>query len=186
MRIFLVLIIFISWFFTNPVFAEENDIGISKITPDSIFYFLKTVREDVELRLAFTPHVKLVRQLEFATRRLRETKSLVGTHEDLVQPTMERYWYHLSKVPVVDSATLITHLKVLQNLYGRLTNTQAKLSIRSTINKISNRLDLPTFAKIQICSFLQKEATSSALNQTEKAIFWERARDCFKETGRKI
>lgn len=186
MRIFLVLIIFISLFFTNPVFAQENDIGVSRITPDSIFYFLKTVREDIEMRLALTPHVKLVRQLEFATRRLRETKGLAGTHEDLIVPTLERYWYHLSKLPVVDSTILTTHLKVLQNLYERLTNIQAKLSIRSTVNKISKRPDLPTFAKIPVCFFLQKEATASALTQSEKAILLERAGDCFKENGRKI
>lgn len=182
----LVLTAVVLFFFSNPVFAQENDIGVSRITPDSIFYFLKTVREDIEMRLALTPHVKLVRQLEFATRRLRETKGLVASHEDLIAPTLERYWFHLSRLPVVDSAILTTHLKVLQNLYERLTNTQAKLSVRSTVNKISKRLDLPTFAKIPVCLFLQKEATSSALTQSEKAILLERAGDCFKGTGRKI
>ncbi len=189
------------FFSSNIIFAEDasfsasysaqiqptgNDIGVSRVTPDSSLYFLKTVRENIELRLALTPHVKLVRQLEFATRRLRESKSLVGTHEDLIIPTMERYWYHLSRLPVIDSATLIIHLEVLQNIYDRLINPQAKLSIRSVINKTSKRPDLPTFAKISVCFFLQKEATNSAITETERAILLERAGDCFKETGHKI
>ncbi len=71
-------------FSCNNVFAIENDIGFSKITPDSPIYFLKALRENFELKLALTPHVKLVRQLEFATRRLREAKTLVWQNQDLI------------------------------------------------------------------------------------------------------
>lgn len=117
MRILLTLIVFILISFFSPVFAQEasfsatysaqmaptgNDIGVSKITPASFFYFLKTVRENLEMKLALTPHVKLIRQLEFATRRLRETKSLVGGREDLIQPTMERYWSYINSLPDKD------------------------------------------------------------------------------------
>lgn len=186
MRIKIVLALLILLSFITPVFAFENDIGVSRITPDSYFYFLKTIREDIEMRLALTPYVRTIRQLEFATRRLRETKSLLGTHEYLIPPTLERYWMHLSRLPYINSAILITHLEVLQDLYDKLTNPQAKLSVRSVINKISKRSDLPIFAKIPVCFFLQKEATSSALTESEKVILWDRAGDCFKETGRKI
>ncbi len=173
-----------------------NDIGVSKITPASFFYFLKTVRENIELKLALTPHVKKIRQLEFATRRLREIKSLIGGREDLIQPTMERYWFHLNQLDPKDDSdpevvvrvkeSLTVHLEVLQSLYDKLTNPKAKLSIRSVINRMTLRSDLPIFVKIPACYFLQKEATDSALAEGEREILLQRAQNCFKGTGHTI
>lgn len=197
--------VFIPAFFVNPVFATDatfsasysaqmnptgNDIGVSRITPASFFYFLKTVRENIELKLAFTPHVKKIRNLEFATRRLREVKSLVNGREDLIQPTMERYWFQLNQIDPKDDSdpevvtrvkeSLTVHLEVLQSIYDKLTNPSAKLSVRSVINRITLRLDLPISAKIPACFFLQKESTSSAISESEREILIERAQTCFK------
>src|SRR3989344_5655222 len=81
-----------------PVFAVD-DIGQSKIHPAHPLYFLKTIRENLEMRLVSTHRVKLIRQMEFATRRLREVKSLIGnSHEDLIEPTLERYWSHVREL----------------------------------------------------------------------------------------
>ena len=80
------------------ILPTGNDIGISKITPASFFYFLKTIRENLEMKMALTPHVKQIRLLEFATRRLREAKSLIGIKEDLISPTLERYWFHINSL----------------------------------------------------------------------------------------
>lgn len=167
-----------------------NDIGISRITPASPLYFLKTVRESIEMKLALTPHIKLIRQLEFATRRLREIKSLAGNHEELIQPTLERYWFYINSLPDKDikdeeevrgiKESLTMHLEVLQIIYSKLTNPQAKLSVRSIINRITKRSDLPNSAKILACYFLQKEATSSAITESERTILIERAQNCFK------
>lgn len=203
MRIILALtaLIFLSSF--NPVFAQEasfsasisatiqptgNDIGVSKITPASSFYFLKTIRETLEMKFAGTSRVRMFRQLEFATRRLRETKSLIPDHEDLIPPTLERYWSHLSSLPQKDikdqeietriKQGLIVHLEVLEQIYNKVTNKFAKMAIRSTINRMSQREDLSFMGKIRACNFLQKEATSSALEEVEREILWERAQNC--------
>lgn len=172
----------------SPAFATE-DIGSSRIYPASPFYFLKTIRENIELKFAATPRVKLIRQLEFATRRLREVKSLVGNKsEDLIVPTMERYWYHVQSLPDKDlkdkelvariKESLSIHLQVLQTVYSQLSNPRAKMAIRATINRLVGRADLPHSARLQACIFLTKEASSSALNETEKAVFLERALKC--------
>lgn len=165
-----------------------NDIGVSKITPASPIYFLKTVRENLEMKLALTPHVKKIRYLEFATRRLREAKSLIGDREDLIQPTLERYLSYLNKLDDKDLSdeeitkrvkeSLVVHLEVLENFYEKLVNPKAKLSTRSTIFRITRRSDLEKIAKIPACLFLQKESTNSAIVESERAILLERAQNC--------
>ena len=169
-----------------------NDIGVSKITPASFFYFLKTVREGIELKLAFTPHVKLIRQLEFATRRLREVKSLIPTnHQDLIQSTLERYWFHMSFLPQKDlndlevatriKESLVVHLEVLQQIYPSVSNKSAKMAIRTAINRIVQRADLPKLDRIAACNFLVKVASSSSmLNDSEQVILENRAENCFQ------
>lgn len=206
MRIFILIALSIFIFLSgNIVFATEasfsatysatlaptgNDIGVSKITPSSPIYFLKTIREVIEMKLALTPHVKLIRQLEFATRRLRETKSLVGGREDLIQPTLERYWFHIHSLPDKDlkdtevavriKETLTVHLEVLEQIYDKITSKSAKMSIRTAVNRIVQRMDVPLFAKFPACTFLRKEATSSALTEPERQILLERANNCFQ------
>lgn len=190
--------------FASPVFATDasfsasysaqmnptgNDIGVSKITPASAIYFLKTIREAIEFKLALTPRVKALRELEFATRRLREVKSLISlNHQDLIQETLERYYAHLqymSELGVQDSEietrlkeSLTIHLEVLEQIYPQLTDKSARLAVRSAVNRIVQKRDLSPFALIPACNFLSKEATSSGINQSEQAILAERAETC--------
>lgn len=172
-----------------PVYAIENDIGYSRIHPASPFYFLKTIREDLELNLAQTYHVKELRQLEFATRRLRETRTLVPINQDLIQPTLERYNAHLKTLydqNLIDSEiltrikdSLSIHLAVLQQIYPEVSNPRAKMAIRSAMNRIIQIADVPNFAKLSVCNYFNKEASSSSLNQTEKFVIKERTQKCF-------
>ncbi len=208
MKILTLVVLFVSLFlFSSSVFAQDvsfsasysatmqptgNDIGVSKITPASSFYFLKTVRENLEMKLALTPHVKRIRQLEFATRRLRETKSLVGGREDLIPPTLERYWFYINSLPDKDlkdeevairiKETLIVHLEVLEQIYDKITNKSAKMSIRAAVNRIVQRIDVPIFVRFPACKFLEKEATASFLTEPEKEILIERANNCFQKS----
>lgn len=170
--------------------AQQDLVGYSKIHPASPFYFLKTVRENLELKFALTPRVKLLRQLEFATRRLREARTLIVMNQDLIPPTLERYISHLNTLPdreqkyeevsIRVKESLVIHLEVLQQIYLRASSLRAKMAIRSAMNKIIKRADLPIFAKLPVCIFFAKEASSSALNQTEQVVLQERARNCQK------
>ncbi len=174
----------------NSAYAYENDIGVSRIGPTSPIYFLKTVRENLEISLALTPRVKLIRQLEFATRRLREVKSLILVNrQDLIEPTMERYWFHISRLPDKDlkdeelilriKESLVVHLKTLDIIYSKVSDPGVKRAIRSALNKIVDRADIPISARIPICDFFALEATTSlSLTQTEKVILLERAQKC--------
>lgn len=174
----------------GAVFAKEDDIGSSQIHPASPLYFLKAIRENLENVLAQTPRVKLIRSLEFGTRRLREVKTLVNINrEDFIPSTLEKYWFHIKSIPDTQLTdkdfelevknSLAVHLKELEKVYEKLSDSRAKMFTRSTINKIIQRADIPEYARTPACYFLQKEASQSALNETEKAVLKERVENCF-------
>jgi len=183
--IFITIITFIK---IPPAFAQEDSVGFSKIHPASPFYFLKTVRENLELKFALTSRTKMLRQLEFATRRLREARTLIPINQDLIPPILERYISHLNTLPDKDledkeivariKESTPVHLEVLQKMYQQISSTRAEMAIRSTMNKIIKRADLPTFAKLPVCTFFAREASSSALNQTEQFVLADRADKC--------
>lgn len=180
--------------FSNTVFAQEtvsasNNIGVSRIDPSSAFYFLKPIREDLEIKFAKIPREKILKQLEFATRRLREAKTLMTTtHQDLVQPTLERYWDHLQNVlnfrPRDEALTrsirqtLALHLRVLDNMSPKANQKQARIAIRATISRISLKGDLDGPDIKFACNLLQKEASSSGLNEVEKVVLLQRIKSC--------
>lgn len=73
------------------------------------------------------------------------------------------------------------HLEVLEQTYDKITNKSAKMSIRAAINRIVQRMDIPLFARLPACKFLEKEATSSALTEPERQILFDRANNCFQK-----
>lgn len=173
----------------NTAYAQKDDIGQSIIHPAHPLYFLKTIRESLEMHFAQTTNIRFLRQLEFATRRLREVNSLIFTnHQDLIEPTLVRYRSHLNHLPDRDISdasyavkirdSLIIHLKTLENIYGQITNKRGKMATRSIVYSLVQRIDIPDYAKLPACHFLQQEATSSALNEVEKVVLSERAEKC--------
>lgn len=192
MRISIVLSLLILLVFSScgTAFAYEGDIGYSKIHPASFFYFLKTVRENLELQFAQTTRVKNLRILEFATRRLREVGTLVNINQELIPPTLEKYAALLDRLTdkhqkndefaTVLQNSLSVHLEVLNKLYQNSSNLRAKMAIRSAMNRVIQRADVPNSAKTPICNLFIKEASSSSLNQTEKAVLSERGEKCLK------
>ncbi len=170
----------------------DNNIGVSKIMPGSYLYFLKGIREYFEMKFAGTSNVRLIRTLEFATRRLREVKALnLNNHEDLIPATLERYFSYIRELPekgyekteisIRIKEGMVVHLETLENLYPNLSSPRAKLAVRSIINRLTQRVDIAPFAKIPACNFLAKEATSSAINESEKEILQQRAIICLQK-----
>lgn len=176
------------FFFSGPVHAQAIDIGQSRITPASPLYFLKAVKEDLQLRLAGTTQTKLLLHLQFATTRLREVKTLLSQNQDLIQATLERYMAELNRLPdkhqdkdevgIKIKDVVNTHLLVLEQIYPLSSDPKAKMAIRSVLNRIIQRADIAPVAKLPVCTLLAREASSSALNQTEKFVLTERARSC--------
>lgn len=189
MKIAVLVLTVLVLFFAGVVYAQEDNIGTSLIHPASPFYFLKTIRESLELKFALTPRVNLLRRLEFATRRLREAKTLVSLNEDFIPPTLERYNSTLAslsdknlgdeEVSTRIKESLAVHLNVLQKMLNQVSSKRAKMSIRSALNRIIQRADTPNFAKLPVCNLFSKEASGSALNDTEKFVLSKRAQDCF-------
>lgn len=151
MRITIVLTL-TAWLFLascNSAFAKNSDIGYSQIHPAHPLYFLKTVREILEIKSAGTNNIKVLRYLEFSTRRIREVNSLVkNNNPDLIPPTLEKYWLNFTRLNGLVNVTdknLITlvndslnqHINVLENIYSQTDNKRAKMAIRLTINRIS-------------------------------------------------
>lgn len=181
------LVLFLS---CGAVYAEEANIGESRIHPAHPLYFLKTIRENFETKLALSYRVKMFRQLEFATRRLRETKTLITINQDLIPPTLEKYNAHLNRLPDKDlkneeiltnvKNSLAIHSGILLKMYDQVSNLRAKMSIRVTLNRIIQKGNLANSAKLPVCNFFANEASSSALNDTEKVVLLDRAGNCFK------
>lgn len=186
----LALAAFVVFSSCKVAFANEDQIGQSRLDPSSPFYFLKTIRENLELKFAGIPRVRLLRELEFATRRLREVKALMVKDQDLIPPTLEKYKAHLNSLPDknLEDGEVLTrikesmnvHFEVLESIYNQVTNPRVKMSIRAVINKLAQRPDLPNYTRLPICNFLSKEASSSALNDTEKAVLTDRAQKCIQ------
>ncbi|MBU1000046.1 hypothetical protein KKE78_01440 [Patescibacteria group bacterium] len=192
-------------FCISPVFAQEDGLGQSQITPASPFYFLKSVREILELKFAGTTQVAAVRELEFSTRRIREVKGLVNTRQDLIESTLHQYLFHLQEFigranlkdpdfAIEVSKNITGQMSVLQSVYSNVSDKRAQMSIRATINSLSkwdqeliDRLNLAkeesaakqvSVSKLSGCNFLAKEASSSALNEVERGVYLERAERC--------
>lgn len=195
MRITIVLVILLSSFvFLAPcgtAYAKDSDIGQSRIHPAHPLYFLKSIRENLELKFAPLQRTKMIRQLEFSTRRIREVKALISKgNQDLIEPTMERYWSHMNTVlnfrPRDEDLTLnlnqtiSTHLNVLENIYVKLDRKRAKMSIRTQIYRLLDKSDITGEARVSGCEFLSKETSASALNEAERAILLERIKGCLK------
>lgn len=195
-----------------PAFAQTPERIQVGLAPDSPFYFLKSVREILELKFAGTTRIRALRELEFTTRRIREVSSLVNTsREDLISPTLERYLAVLNDLSGIantkdkDLATKVSEevvwqMTVLQEILPQVTDLAAKRSIRATIYRVtqweqsySTKLSLdkqPDLAqkmvdsKLSGCNLLAKEASSSALNQVERVVWAERAKICLETKPR--
>lgn len=191
-----------------PTYAQEDNLGQARISPASPLYFLKSVREIFEVNFAGTDRVKTLRQLEFATRRIREVNSLANTsRQDLIEPTLYRYLLNLqelgSQINIADADMVSQvgdgvslHMNTLQTIYDQVSNPRAQMSIKAVVNrllewdqKFIDRLDSTEKAiliskvkasKLSGCNFLSKESSASALNEVERTVLTSRARACFK------
>lgn len=195
---------------TDPGAVE---IGDSLISPVSPLYFLKSVREKIEKSLVGTDDVKLLRELEFSQRRLRETNSLVKSrNQDLIPPTIEKYKNHIQNLDKWTSSNtkwqmelgqaLARHLDVLMRLYDNVGDPRAKQAILSAIilaeeynSNLVEKLDLVNqqhlISKIALryvysCNFLTRESASSSLNDTERLLIKEKALRCQQITQQNL
>lgn len=209
------LFLFIFLFKTNLVYADapiktiEEEIGFAQINPGSnILYSLKMLKEALEMKIAVTPNIKSARYLEFATRRIREVRSLQRDgKEDLIEGTLERYWVHMQalqgnfdlkndRVALETTEQVYKHLYILNQLYPQLSDKRAQMSVRLTITRISKwqadvilRLNQISQSVIErrvieyqklACDFQIKEASAEGLNRIEKEVLSGRVVECEK------
>lgn len=197
-------------FYIAPAYAQSPDIGLARINAASPLYFLKSIREILEIKFAGSTHVKALYKLEFANRRIREVNSLVKTPEEyLIQPTLEKYWSSLGQLRGIldlnnkDMAGRVSRAVVLQmndllGAFEEASDPKAKRSLRAAIYRLSeweqeliDRFSLlpepqPALSeqvinsKLSGCSFLSKEASSSALNEVERKVLADRAKTCLE------
>ncbi len=207
MRKFSILVvILILGFYVIPVYGQGSDMGEARINAASPLYFLQSIREILEYKFAKTTDVKAGLELKFANRRLAEVNSLAkSSRQDLIEPTLIAYMADLEQLighaNIRDEAParnlsneIKLHMSFLQNIYGSVSETRARMSIRATINNLSlwdlrlidglNSSKQSVIAqeimdsKLSACTFLAKEASDSALNEVERAVLSERANKC--------
>lgn len=184
------------------------EIGTSLITPSSPLYFLKALRERVELMLSSKKSQKINKHLEFAQRRLREVSSLIkSNHQDLIEPTVEQYKdfiVELDSLATNDNSSksvialsLARHLDILQRFYDSVGLPQAKMSIMSAIEKAEGynrellaKLDLAEQQKLigeialrqaLACKFMAREASSSATIEPARQLLGQKVSACQKD-----
>lgn len=205
---FLFLYIVHSTLYITPAFAQGGSLSQFQNNPASPLYFLKGVREAFEIKFAATPRVKALRELEFSMRRIKEVKSLsLSSRQDLIEPTLARYLTNLKDlknkgifydeaVVTQTTASVIEQMQMLLAAYYQVTEPGAKMSLRATINRLTqwdqefidklHALSKPHLAekvapsKLSGCKFLSKEASSAALLEVEREVFGERAKVCFE------
>lgn len=181
------------------------NIGESLIHPASPLYFLKTIRERIEAALTTTQEAKVMREVEFALRRLRETNALVKVKkQDLMDSTLEKYKFHLSRafslardsedLQVKVGEATSQHLDVLQRVYNQVGNPRAKQAVRAALERAEehNRLLLQKLSLVKqqqlikavalrqafACKFLAREATASGLNDVEREVLHQKVKEC--------
>jgi hypothetical protein len=192
----------------KQIIPEAVNIGYSLIDPAHPLYFLKTAKEYLEVHFfsPVTDISKVTRNLEFAQRRLREVNSLIkDKRQDLIVPMMEQYKNYLNLTDKIapDKENIKTeiaqskarHIDVLMRLYDQIGDPAAKRAIRSAIVEAENynghalqdiqdpsiKADLTEKISQRqklVCAFLSREASSSALNDTERYYFSQKAREC--------
>lgn len=184
------------------------EVGESLISPVSPLYFLKAIREKIESFFGGSDEAKVIREIEFAHRRLRETRALVkNKNQDLIEPTLEKYQFHIRKAGELASKSeelqikvgdaVARHLDVLQRVYDQVGNPRAKMAIRTAIERaeehnqvLLEQLSLINQQKLirmialrqaQGCRFLQRETSSSALNDTEREYLKQKVGQCMDQ-----
>ena len=188
--------------------SHSANFGESLIYPASPLYFLKAMREKIEVFLDGSQKTKAMRQVEFAQRRLREVASLIKhNRQDLIPPTLEQYKLHLQNVGNLTSRdedlqlsageTVSSHLDVLEGFYGSTGEERAKQAIRAAIvgaqdfnSSLLKDLSLPKQQKLidkiakpqaLACQFLMREASSEALNDTERVDLGQKVTKCTED-----
>lgn len=185
---FSILLVTCALLLITSVSAQGFDVGYASLDPSNPLYFIKGIREEIELKLALTPHVKHLRHLEFATRRLREARSLVNKNPSLIPASLERHTAYLNtllnqrtidaEVGMRIESSLTAHLDALYQMHEELKNLEVKRSVRSAVDKIIRRPDVEVSSKLKACAFLRKESSSSALTESEQKVTLERAIKC--------
>lgn len=219
---FLSLVIFSSLF--SPVFAispnpsattsaiidpGKLEVGDALISPASSIYFLKALRERIELVFSDNNSIKAQRHLEFSVRRLREVNTLIEQNrQDLIEEVLERYKSEINQAKDLSARddnlrasvgeSVARHIYILQTIYNQLNNVNAKRALRASVmeieafnNKIIGDLTDPlrqtlidniSLRQMAGCQFLAGQVGSPDLNEPEKQILQEYVTSCQKES----
>lgn len=190
------------------------DVGRSLISPNSPLYFLKNLREKLEIKTSPDEKTKAIRELEFSIRRIREVKSLIKSgKEDLVPATLEKYKEHLknskSWLRTVGADSMVEagsgvarHLYVLKSLYLEATTKEAKRALMGASkaaydynNKLMEDLSVGeqqalikniALRQAAFCQFLAALSDDSLWNQTELAVLKEELAKCQQDIDKNL
>ena len=148
----LILPILAVFLFAGGSVWAKNDLPNPGITPDSPFYFLDTLGEQIELLFAFSPAAKAERATQIAAEKAAEVEAMIEENKpDAVETAATRYGELISLAAqnigesedraaavaeLVAQATSI-HLTVLTGLLDKVPD-QARSAIENALTKSEN------------------------------------------------
>ena len=148
--VLITILSFLILFFGTQVFAEESDLPSPGLLPDSPFYFLEIIAEEIGTFFTFGDLKKAERYAALAAERLAETQAVVEKGKsELAEKTLARYENQLNNsiahaeraqakdqnteqvMTKVGKATSV-HLEVLAEVYNKVPD-QAKPVIENAM-----------------------------------------------------
>jgi hypothetical protein len=169
MLILLTTILITSLLISSTAFAQEEELELPDpgITPDSPFYFLDNLGENIGLFLAFGPDAKAKKALEYAEERLGEAHAMAAVNKSRgVEQATERY----SKLVVMaaEKAEEVREQGVSDNVSEIVASAISKhLSVLDSIKD-----KVPDQAKEAIAD--AKEASMKGMENALKALAKEK------------
>ncbi|HLD96216.1 MAG TPA: DUF5667 domain-containing protein [Patescibacteria group bacterium] len=148
----LILSVLTVFLFAGGLVLAKDDLPNPGITPDSPFYFLDTLGEQIELFLSFSPTAKAERATQIAAEKAAEVEAMIEENKpDAVETAATRYGELISLAAqsiresedraaavaaLVAQATSI-HLTVLTGLLDKVPE-QARNAIENALTKSEN------------------------------------------------
>jgi len=149
------LLITLVFFFSLGVgiLAQETELPDPGLTPDSLFYFLETIAEDIGTLFTFGDLKKAERYANLAVERLAEVQAVLEKGKsEFVEKTMERYEMQLQKSIV------------------RAEKAQAKGKSTEKVTKVLTRVGQATAKHLEILVEVYEKVPEQAKPGIENAM----------------
>lgn len=165
----------------------SSEVETDNFNASSLFYFLKTFKEDIGLLFVKSNKDKVAAEIKIANTRLAEINALAGgKFENKIPKTLNSFNVRVdSLVTLKDTDTtkilqqMSTHLAMMQRIYAKVKDSEVKAALAKAIYRENNLIQpiltglslanrrsaerFVLFRQFEAIRFLKKEANGSSL-----------------------